>query len=85
MTNYCKKHSLCAMQIALCQLHGGLPSITYASRGVGGSTLMHTNAYKGGRGGLNMTKNTHFVCRFGSFRGKVAYLGDTFWISEIGF
>ena len=26
---------------------------------------MHTNAYKGGGGGdLNMTKNTHFVCRF---------------------
>ena len=25
---------------------------------------MHTNAYKGGRGGLNMTKNTHFVCMF---------------------
>ena len=24
---------------------------------------MHTNAYKGG-GGLNMTKNTHFVRRF---------------------
>ena len=22
---------------------------------------MHTNAYKGGGGGLNMTKNTHFV------------------------
>ena len=34
--------------------------------GVGGSTLMHTNAYKGGGGGgcLNMTKYTHFVCRF---------------------
>ena len=31
----------------------GLPLITYASRGVGGSPLMHTNAYKGGRGGLN--------------------------------
>ena len=26
----------------------GLPLIMYASRGVGGSTLMHTNAYKGG-------------------------------------
>ena len=25
---------------------------------------MHTNAYKGGGGGLNMTKNTHFVRRF---------------------
>ena len=25
---------------------------------------MHTNAYKGGGGGLSMTKNTHFVCRF---------------------
>ena len=24
---------------------------------------MHTNAYKEG-GGLNMTKNTHFLCRF---------------------
>ena len=42
----------------------GLPLITYASRGGGG---VNTNAYKcvqGGRGGLNMTKNTHFVCRF---------------------
>ena len=42
----------------------GLPLITYASRGVGGSTLMHTNAYKGGGGGLNRTKSTHFVRRF---------------------
>ena len=25
---------------------------------------MHTNAYKGGGGGLNMTKNTHFVRKF---------------------
>ena len=25
---------------------------------------MHTNAYKGGGGGLNMTKSTHFVRRF---------------------
>ena len=36
----------------------------YASRGCGG---VNTNAYKcvqGGRGGLNMTKNTHFVRRF---------------------
>ena len=41
----------------------GLPLITYASRGVGGSTLMHTNVYMG-EGGLNMTKNTHFVRRF---------------------
>ena len=43
---------------------GGLPLITYASRGGGG---VNTNAYKcvqGGRGGLNMTKNTHFVRRF---------------------
>ena len=43
---------------------GGLPLITYASRGGGG---INTNAYKcvqGGRGGLNMTKNTHFVPRF---------------------
>ena len=24
---------------------------------------MHTNAYKGGGGGLKMTKNTHFVRR----------------------
>ena len=42
----------------------GLPLITYASRGGGG---VSTNAYKcvqGGRGGLNMTKNTHFVRRF---------------------
>ena len=28
----------------------GLPLITYASRGGGGSTLMHTIAYKGGGG-----------------------------------
>ena len=36
----------------------------YALRGGGG---VKTNAYKcvqGGRGGLNMTKNTHFVRRF---------------------
>ena len=36
----------------------------YALRGGGG---VNTNAYKcvqGGRGGLNMTKNTHFVRRF---------------------
>ena len=42
----------------------GLPLITYASRGGGG---VNTNAYKcvqGGRGGLNITKNTHFVLRF---------------------
>ena len=38
--------------------------MTYAARGGGG---VNTNAYKcvqGGRGGLNMTKNTHFVRRF---------------------
>ena len=43
---------------------GGLPLITYAPRGGGG---VNTNAYKcvqGGRGGLSMTKNTHFVRRF---------------------
>ena len=42
----------------------GLPLITNASRGGGG---VNTNAYKcvqGGRGGLNMTKSTHFVRRF---------------------
>ena len=42
----------------------GLPLITYASSGGGG---VNTDAYKcvqGGRGGLNMTKNTHFVCMF---------------------
>ena len=42
----------------------GLPLITYAPRGGGG---VNTNAYKcvqGGRGGLNITKNTHFVRRF---------------------
>ena len=42
----------------------GLPLITYAPRGAGG---VYTDAYKcvqGGRGGLNMTKNTHFVRRF---------------------
>ena len=39
----------------------GLPLITYAPRGGGG---VNTDAYKcvqGGRGGLNRTKNTHFV------------------------
>ena len=39
----------------------GLPLITYAARGGGG---VNTDAYKcvqGGRGGLNMTKNAHFV------------------------
>ena len=44
-------------------LFRGLPLITYASRGGGG---VNTDAYKcvqGGRGGLNMTKNTHFVRR----------------------
>ena len=43
---------------------GGLPLIMYASRGGGG---VNTNAYKcvqGGRGGLTMTKSTHFVRRF---------------------
>ena len=52
-------------------MSGGLPLITYASRGGGG---VNTNAYKcvqGGRGGLNMTKNTHFVRRFGSFHVNV--------------
>ena len=45
------------------QIVRGLPLITYASRGGGG---VNTNAYKcvqGGRGGLDMTKNTHFVRR----------------------
>ena len=44
--------------------HRGLPLITYATRGGGG---VNTNAYKciqGGRGGLNMSKNTHFVRSF---------------------
>ena len=44
--------------------HRGLPLITYAPRGGGG---VKTDAYKcvqGGRGGLNMTKNMHFVRRF---------------------
>ena len=52
----------------------GLPLITYASRGGGG---VNTNAYKcvqGGRGGLNMTKNTHFVRRF----IENATISDTF-------
>ena len=42
----------------------GLPLITYAPRGGG---WVKSDAYKcvqGGRGGLNMTKNTHFVRRF---------------------
>ena len=46
----------------------GLPLITYASRGGGG---VNTNAYKcvqGGRGGLNMTKNTHFVRKYNFYR-----------------
>ena len=52
----------------------GLPLITYASRGGGG---VNSNAYKcvqGGRGGLNMTKNTHFVRRF----IQNATISDTF-------
>ena len=52
----------------------GLPLITYAPRGGGG---VNTNAYKcvqGGRGGLNMTKNTHFVRRF----IKNATISETF-------
>ena len=32
-------------------MHRGLPLITYAPRRGGGSTLMHTNVYKGGGGG----------------------------------
>ena len=60
------------VQMVFCvMLHRGLPLITYASRGGGG---VNTNAYKcvqGGRGGLNMTKNTHFVRRFGSFHVNV--------------
>ena len=39
--------------LAFDKSHRGLPLITYAPRGgggVGGSTLMHTNAYKGGGG-----------------------------------
>ena len=42
----------------------GLPLITYDLGGGGG---VNTNAYKcvqGGRGGLDMTKNMHFVRRF---------------------
>ena len=42
----------------------GLPLIMYPSMGGGG---VNTDAYKcvqGGRGGLNMTKSTHFVRRF---------------------
>ena len=45
-------------------MDGGLPLITYASRGGGG---VNTDAYicvLGGRGGLNMTKSTHFVRMF---------------------
>ena len=41
----------------------GLPLITYASWGVGGSTPMHTNEYKG-REGSDHNQNTHFVRRF---------------------
>ena len=42
----------------------GLPLITYASRGGGGVNTDAYNCVQGGRGGLNMTKSTHFVCRF---------------------
>ena len=41
----------------------GLPLIMYASRGGGG---VNPNAYKcvqGGRGGLNMARNMHFIRR----------------------
>ena len=46
-------------ELCLRMLIWGLPLITYAPRGGGG---VNANAYKcvqGGRGGLNMTKNTH--------------------------
>ena len=52
----------------------GLPLITYAPRGGGG---VNTNAYKcvqGGRGGLKMPKNTHFVRRL----IKNATISETF-------
>ena len=59
----------------------GLPLITYAPRGGGG---VNTNAYKcvqGGRGGLNMTKNTHFVRRF----IENATISDTFELQILPF
>ena len=67
----CKEPSLITGRVGLQNVRmaalkrglGGLPLIMYAARGGGG---VNTNAYKcvqGGRGGLNMTKNTHFVRR----------------------
>ena len=52
----------------------GLPLITYAPRGGGG---VNTYAYKcvqRGRGGLNMTKSTHFVRRY----SENATISETF-------
>ena len=43
---------------------GGLPLITYASRGGGGVDTYAYKCVQGGRGGLKMTKITHFVRRY---------------------
>ena len=48
----------CITQKSPLSILRGLPLITCAPRGVGGSTLMRSR----GEGG--MTKNIHFVCRF---------------------
>ena len=54
----------------------GLPLITYAPRGGGG---VNTNAYKcvqGGRGGLNMTKNTHLYAGLLKILQYLKHLSD---------
>ena len=64
MAVFCALRRLPSWSGNLIRLFRGLPLITYAPRGGGG---VNSNAYKcvqGGRGGLNMTKNTHFVRRF---------------------
>ena len=45
------------------EMNRGLPLITYAPMGSAGSTLLHTNAYKG-EGGSQHDQNTHFVRSF---------------------
>ena len=45
------------------EMNRGLPLITYALRGGGGSTLMHTNAYKG-EGGSEHDQKYAFCTQF---------------------
>ena len=52
------------MKVDQSHSHRGLPLIRYAPRGVGGVNTYAYNCVQGGEGGLNITKNTHFVRRF---------------------